>query len=255
MPKRELAVIILAAGIGKRMKSDLPKVLHELSGRPLIQWVVRAAKRLMPERIVVVTGRGGEQVRESLNGFNVSFARQAEQLGTAHAVLQAREKLRDFTGDVMVLSGDVPMVTARTLKRLVELSRKEECVLSFVTAQIEDPTGYGRVLRGDGGEVKAIIEERDATREEKSIKEINGGVYLFDSLFLFKTLPGISSANEQKEQYLTDIVKMAFERGQKAAALKLADPEEITGVNSREELERMNRLAGSRKEYGNCPAS
>ena len=255
MPKRELAVIILAAGIGKRMKSDLPKVLHELSGRPLVQWVVRAAKRLMPERIIVVTGRGGEQVRESLNGFNVSFARQAEQLGTAHAVLQAKERLRGFTGDVMVLSGDVPMVTAGTLKRLLDLSRRQECALSFVTAQIEDPTGYGRVLRGSGGEVEAIVEERDATREEKAIKEINGGVYLFDSLFLFETLPGISAANDQKEQYLTDVVKMALERGQKVAALKLADPAEIAGVNSREELEQLNKVVGSRQEYGNCPAS
>jgi len=163
MQKRELAVVILAAGMGKRMKSDLPKVLHRLKGRNLVSWVVEAAKRLQPSRIVVITGHGGEKVMESLKGENVSFAEQKEQLGTAHAVTQASQQLDDFNGDVIVLSGDVPMIKSRTLERLAEFARENDCVAAFLTTEPVNPAGYGRVIRGSDGNVTAIIEEREST--------------------------------------------------------------------------------------------
>ena len=235
MNKRELAVVILAAGMGKRMKSDLPKVLHKLSGRPLVRWVVEAAKELKPARIIVVTGHGGGKVMESLKDEEVSFAEQKEQLGTAHAVMQAAQQLDGF---------DVPMIKPRTLKRLANSARDKKCAAAFLSTDLEDPSGYGRVLRGQNGEVAAIIEERDATPEQKKIKEINGGVYIFDKEFLFKTLPQVAANNAQKEFYLTDIVKIALDNGQKVSALKLDDPGEIRGINSREELEKLETMIG-----------
>lgn len=242
MQKRELAVVILAAGMGKRMKSDLPKVLHELQGRSLIHWVVEAAKELRPARIVVITGHGGEKVMESLKDEEVSFAEQKEQLGTAHAVMQASQQLDGFEGDVMVLSGDVPMIKARTLEQLANVHREKKCAVAFLSTEPEGPSGYGRVIRGPDGEISAIIEERDATPDQKEIREINGGVYIFDKKFLFNTLPQVSANNAQKEYYLTDIVKIALNKGQKVSALKLDDPSEISGINSREELEKLETM-------------
>ena len=245
MDKRELAVVILAAGMGKRMKSDLPKVLHKLKGRPLVRWVVEAAKELKPARIVVITGHGGQKVMESLKGEELSFAEQKEQLGTAHAVMQASKRLDGFEGGVMVLSGDVPMIKSRTLERLANAARDKKCAAAFLSTDLEDPSGYGRVMRGQNGEISAIIEERDATPEQKKTKEINGGVYIFDKKFLFETLPQVAAENAQKEYYLTDIVKIALDNGQKVSALKLDDPSEITGINSREELEKLETMLGA----------
>ncbi|MFQ5431417.1 MAG: sugar phosphate nucleotidyltransferase [Nitrospinota bacterium] len=245
MQKCELAVVILAAGMGKRMKSDMPKVLHKLSGRPLVRWVVEAAKELKPARIIVITGHGGQKVMESLKNEVVAFAEQKEQLGTAHAVLQASKQLDGFDGGVMVLSGDVPMIKPRTLERLANSPLDKECVAAFLTTDLENPSGYGRVTRGKNGDVTAIIEERDATPDQKEIHEINGGVYFFDKKFLFETLPQVAANNAQKEYYLTDIVKIALNNGQKVLALKLDDPGEISGINSREELERLETMIGA----------
>ena len=242
MEKRELAVVILAAGMGKRMKSDLPKVLHELQGRSLIRWVVEAAKELNPSRIVVITGHGSERVMEDLKDEDVTFAEQKEQLGTAHAVMQASKQLDGFEGGVMVLSGDVPMIKPGTLKELANVAREKKCAVAFLSTELEIPSGYGRVMRGPDGEVSAIIEERDATDDQKKICEINGGIYIFDKNFLFKTLPLVSADNSQKEYYLTDIVKMALGNGQKVSALKLNDPAEISGINSRAELEKLEAM-------------
>ena len=244
MQKRELAVVILAAGMGKRMKSDLPKVLHLLKGRPLISWVVEAAKKLKPTRIIVVTGHGGEKVVETLKDEGLAFAEQKQQLGTAHAVMQASQQLAAFDGDVMVLSGDVPMIKPRTLEELATLARESSCAVAFLTTEPESPAGYGRVVRGADGNVTAIIEQRDATESQKKIREINGGIYIFDKKFLFETLPQISTNNAQKEYYLTDIVKIALNNGRKVLTLKLDDPAEISGINSREELAKLETMTG-----------
>ena len=244
MQKRELAVVILAAGMGKRMKSDLPKVLHLLKGRPLISWVVEAAKELKPARIIVVTGHGGEKVMETLKDEGLAFAEQKQQLGTAHAVMQASQQLAAFDGDVMVLSGDVPMIKPRTLEELATLARENRCAVAFLTTEPESPAGYGRVVRGADGSVTAIIEQRDATESQKKIREINGGIYIFDKKFLFETLPQISTNNAQKEYYLTDIVKIALNNGRKVLTLKLDDPAEISGINSRAELAKLETMTG-----------
>jgi len=145
----------------------------------------------------------------------------------------------------MVLSGDVPMIKPRTLERLANAAREEQCAVAFLSAEPEDPSGYGRVMRGVDGKVSAIIEERDATPEQKETKEINGGVYIFDKKFLFETLPQVAADNAQKEYYLTDIVKIALNDGQKVSALKLDDPSEISGINSREELEKLETMIGA----------
>ncbi|MBI5177866.1 MAG: NTP transferase domain-containing protein [Nitrospinae bacterium] len=242
------AVVILAAGKGTRMNSDIPKVLHPLAGRPLVSHVVHTAKRLNPERIVVVVGYKGEMVKQALAGEEAHFAEQTEQLGTAHAVMQANTALVGFAGTVVVLSGDVPLVRAETIAALIALARGEVSPVAFLSTEVENPSGYGRVLRGGNGKVAAIVEERDATPDQKLIKEINGGIYAFDSGYLFAALKKVSADNDQKEYYLTDVVKIALAEGRKVAALKLDDSRQILGVNRPEELEALNRhaVAGDR---------
>ncbi|MEE8484481.1 MAG: sugar phosphate nucleotidyltransferase [Nitrospinota bacterium] len=246
MQRRELAVVILAAGKGKRMKSDRPKVLQLLEGKPLVKYVIDTANLCEPSRIVVIVGFGGDDVKKALSEENVSFAVQEEQLGTAHAVMRAEQKLESFEGDVMILSGDVPMVRAETLRNLMKLARETKSRMVFLSMEVEDPSGYGRVIRSQSGNVAKIVEERDALPEQKAVKEINGGIYLFDKKLLFELLPAIRSENEQKEYYLTDAVKMAIEKGEDVRALKLSDPLELRGVNRPEELEEL-RLAAARK--------
>ncbi len=241
-----MAVVILAAGKGKRMKSDYPKVLQLLEGKPLIKWVIDTANVCEPSRIVVIVGFGADDVKKELEGERVSFAIQKKQLGTAHAVMRAEVELENFEGDVMILSGDVPMIRAETLKNLMKLAQEKNSRLAFLSVEIEDPSGYGRVIRSQSGNVEKIVEECDALPEQKAVNEINGGIYLFDKKLLFELLPAIRSENEQNEYYLTDAVKMAIEKGEDVQALKLSDPLELRGVNRPEELEEL-RLAAARK--------
>jgi len=252
MQKCNLAAVILAAGKGKRMKSDLPKVLHTLGGRPLIHWVVETAKKLIPGRMVVVTGFGGGLVRESLRHEDITFAVQAEQLGTAHALMQAANTLGSFDGYVMVLNGDVPLIKPETLKKFLDFTHGRKSKAAFLSTELDDPKGYGRVIRGANGEALSIIEESDATPEQQEIREVNGGIYLFDSEFLFETLPGISNDNGQKEYYITDIITIACNAGLDVAVFKLDDADQLRGVNRPEELERLNNLLVSRGEDENC---
>jgi bifunctional UDP-N-acetylglucosamine pyrophosphorylase/glucosamine-1-phosphate N-acetyltransferase len=228
---RGLAVVILAAGEGKRMRSEQPKVLHEVGGKPLVLHVLDAADQLRPKRTVVVIGSGAEQVRDVI-GSRGECVVQQRRLGTGHAVLQAKSALARFRGDVVVLCGDVPLMRASTLKKLVSKHRRGSALASVLSMTVEDPTGYGRIVR-DG--VLRIVEHADATSSELYIDEVNTATYCFDARFLFDALGTLESNNAQREYYLTDLVEMAAKRG-KAVCEQLADADEGIGVNSRRDL-------------------
>jgi bifunctional UDP-N-acetylglucosamine pyrophosphorylase/glucosamine-1-phosphate N-acetyltransferase len=233
-----LDVIVLAAGQGKRMRSDLPKVLHPLAGRPLLAHVLDTARALEPRRIVVVHGHGGEQVRAAFAALEVDWVVQAEQLGTAHAVRQALPRLGE-DGDVLILYGDVPLVRPASLKRLVEAAREGMAVM---TAEMDDPTGYGRVQRGPAGDVERIVEEKDASSAERAVREVNAGFMALGARRLREWLAKIGNRNAQKEYYLTDHVGLAVGEGVPVAAVKVQDATEVAGVNSKRELAALERV-------------
>ena len=226
----------MAAGKGTRMKSDLPKVLHKLTGKTLLSYVIDTARRIDPENIVVVVGHRHELVEEAFdNETDITFVTQSPQLGTGHAVMCAEEALQGFDGDVVVLSGDVPLLSHETLDRLLSRHRKESAVMTLLTAVLDEPGAYGRVIRKEG-KVTATVEAKDATKEELDVSEINGGVYVFDVSFLFSALHAIDTNNAQGEYYLTDLVAEAVGRGLGVVGVAVGDPMEMTGINTVEEL-------------------
>ncbi|MBI4745566.1 MAG: bifunctional UDP-N-acetylglucosamine diphosphorylase/glucosamine-1-phosphate N-acetyltransferase GlmU [Deltaproteobacteria bacterium] len=230
------AVVVLAAGKGARMKSEKAKVLHEIGGKPLLSYVIKASKELGTDKTIVVVGHQSETVKEAFPGKDVVFVEQKEQLGTGHAVMQAENALRGFKGNILILSGDVPLITADTLKGLMGLHVKSRATITVLTAEPEKPYGYGRIIKDAKGDIKKIVEEKDATAAEKKVREINAGIYCVASEFLFKAMRGIKPKNAQKEYYLTDIVGMAVKEKKKAATHKTADFKEVMGINSRLEL-------------------
>jgi bifunctional UDP-N-acetylglucosamine pyrophosphorylase/glucosamine-1-phosphate N-acetyltransferase len=232
-----LEILILAAGLGKRMRSSLPKVLHPLAGRPLLAHVLDTAHELSPRKIVVVHGHGAEQVKEAFPEKDVEWVLQAEQLGTAHAVMQAMPRV-SADADVLVLYGDVPLVQAATLWRLLEAAREG---LAVLTADLENPAAYGRVVRDGTGRVKRIVELRDASPAEREIREINAGFYALSAKRLSAWLKKIDNRNAQKEYYLTDLVGLAVAEGAPVVAVKAADAWEAAGVNSKGELAALER--------------
>jgi UDP-N-acetylglucosamine diphosphorylase/glucosamine-1-phosphate N-acetyltransferase len=236
---RTLAVIILAAGKGSRMKSHKAKVLHLLAGVPLIQYSLQTVQGISPEKVVVVIGFQAEAVKASLKSIPVEFVFQKEQLGTGHAVLQTYPLLKDFMGEIMVLSGDVPLLTPESLIKLFEAHCAQKAVVSFLTAELDNPKGYGRVIRGKGLEVIKVVEDKDATSQERKIKEINSGIYCFEKDFLFEALGLINQDNRQGEYYLTDLVHIAHQRKLKVTGQKTDQPLEVLGVNTIEELSRI----------------
>ena len=246
----KLAVVILAAGQGTRMKSERVKVLHEILGRPMIDYPAAAAAALSPERIAVVVGVQADLVKKALAGSKVRFALQKEQKGTGHAVLSALPALRGFSGDVLVFYGDGPCLRPETFKSLLIHHRRSRAAMSLLTVDFEDPTGYGRILRDPAGRVIGIIEDKDCTPEQRRWKESNPGIYCYRMDFLKKFLPRIGNNNRQGEYYLTDLVAIAVERGLKLASLKAADPEEFLGVNSRRELAQAERILAERINRG-----
>lgn len=247
----EIAVLILAAGRGTRMKSEKPKVLHPLMGRPLVEHVINAALHLEPERLVLVTGYGAEEVESSVSAFleeraaqggnpapRTFFVRQAEQLGTGHAVAQTVDCLGGFSGRLLIMAGDVPLISPATLGYFVEAHQNLGADLSVLTTGLEDPKAYGRVIRDEKGWLERIVECRDASEEERRVKEINTGLYLADSASLFQSIENLSPKNDQKEYYLTDVAADFRRRGLLAAAVKINNDcaFELRGINDRYEL-------------------
>jgi UDP-N-acetylglucosamine pyrophosphorylase len=233
----KLAVIIMAAGKGTRMKSDLPKVLHKANGRPLIEYVLDTSNALDPEEVVLIVGHQAELVKEATARYEVTAALQEPQLGTGHAVMQAKNALQYFEGEVLILSGDAPLVNVRTLQQLIAFHRTENATATVLTADLADPAGYGRVIRlNQSDTVLKIVEHKDATAEELAVREINSGIYVFNAPVLFKALGEITTNNAQKEYYLTDVFGICFNSGKRVCAFKTADPEEIIGINTPEQL-------------------
>jgi bifunctional UDP-N-acetylglucosamine pyrophosphorylase / glucosamine-1-phosphate N-acetyltransferase len=230
-------VVVLAAGKGTRMRSGLPKVLHRAAGLPLLEHVLRAAATLEPASVVLVLGHEADMVREAVGKRpGLGFASQQPQLGTGHALLQAEEALASAGGTVVLLSGDVPLLRPATLRALVERHRASGAAATVLTATVPAPEGYGRIVRDSAGRIARIVEHKDATPDERGIREINSGVYAFDLAPLFDALRAIGSANAQGEYYLPDLVTIYRSRGMVVETLALEDPTEILGVNSRKEL-------------------
>lgn len=235
-----LAVIILAAGKGKRMKSPIPKVLHILADRPLLGHVITLAKELSPEKIVAVIGHGAEKVREIFSNEVIEFVEQTEQLGTGHAVQQTESILKGFDGNILILSGDVPLLRVETIHRLIKIHMDSDAVITILTANAENPAGYGRIVRDSLGRAISIVEEKDASPKIKKITEINSGIYCFKKDFLFNALKKIDKNNIQGEYYLTDVVALAFKSSIKIETLMAEDPHEVMGINTQEELKNAN---------------
>ena len=240
--------MILAAGLGTRMRSDLAKVLHKLDGRPLINHVSRTATALAPESIYVVIGHQGDEVKAAvlseLDGQKVVFVRQEQQLGTGDAVNAARPFLEDSDSTLVILSGDVPMIRHETLASLVQhhhryLDRGAAC--SILTVRLSDPFGYGRIVRTDEGAFDRIVEQKDANEDERQIAEINAGIYCFDSKKLFSALKAVENNNSQGEYYLTDVPALLKDAGEDVSIFQHNDPQEIEGVNNRVQLADMER--------------
>lgn len=235
------AVIVLAAGGGSRMKSSKSKLLHEISGKTLLHYAVSAGAALDPSHLVVVVGKYREQVVEELGQLSASVttALQEQQLGTGHAVMCGLEELGDLTGEVVVTYGDVPLLTGDTLRQLVAVHRANRNCATVLTAHVEEPTGYGRILR-DGDRVVGIVEHHDATAEQRQIKEINSGIYVFDAETLREGLAQLGTDNAQGEQYLTDVLMFAHRRNDRVGAVVTDDIWQTEGVNDRVQLARIN---------------
>src|SRR3990170_4236488 len=233
-----LEIVILAAGQGKRMYSDMPKVLHSLAGKPLLAHVLDTARALKPAAIHVVYGHGGEQLRAAFPHAEIKWAHQAEQKGTGHAVAQAMPKVAD-QATVLVLYGDVPLIRPQTLRELLSAAGNG---LALLTAELADPAGYGRILRDSDGQVTRIVESKDASAAEAKVREVNTGFLAAPAGKLRKWLAGLRNHNAQGEYYLTDIIAMAVAEGVPIATRSPQDISEILGVNSKQELAQVERI-------------
>jgi len=242
-----LSVIVLAAGKGSRMKSDLPKVLHKVAGKPMILHVIACARQVVPdERIHVVVGFQAETVRQAVEGwYPVKFSMQHQLLGTGDAVKCALPGLSRDARDVVVLYGDVPLIEPETVADLVSTHRTSHAKVTILAADLKNPTGYGRILLDSLNRVVAIREESDASDQEKKIQRINTGIYCFDRRFLSSALNRVTPDNRQAEYYLTDVVSVACKDKEKIAVKVLKDPDRIMGVNTLDDLEKTRNMAAS----------
>ena len=234
--KNALAVAILAAGKGTRMESDLPKVLHKVGGKPMVSHVIQRAVELGAEKIVSIIGYQHELVKETIGNEPTQFAIQLEQLGTGHAVLQCASQLSKFDGSILVLSGDVPLISYDTLQNLLETHNTSATKATLLSAIVEDATGYGRVIRNLQGNLDRIVEHKDANEDELNVNEMNAGIYVFDCKTLFELLPQVGNNNSQGEYYLPDVLSLILDQGGKVAIEKTNNITEIQGVNTVQQL-------------------
>lgn len=245
------AAIVLAAGRSTRMKGDLPKVLHELCGRPMLSYVLRACELAGVDRMLVVVGHGRDQVVERVgDAFEVTWVTQAEQRGTGHAVLCCKDALSGFEGNVLVVAGDMPLVRRETLAELIRQREERGDAVSLATTMLEDPTGYGRIVRDADGELAAIVEDRDCTPEQRELHEVNVSYYCFDALNMFDALGRVRLSASKAEYYLTDVVAILKAAGQGVSAPVAIPREEAMGINSRLDLAIVGRLMQDRIQLG-----
>jgi bifunctional UDP-N-acetylglucosamine pyrophosphorylase / glucosamine-1-phosphate N-acetyltransferase len=242
MNSQNIIAVVLAAGKGKRMKSDLPKVLHPIAGKPLITYLTDTLKSLGLRQIVLVVGHGRELVQKVYEGTDIAFAVQREQKGTADAVKSARDYFRKLNGGVMVITGDVPLLQRQSLANLIEEHIRMGNDATVLTSIPSDATGYGRIVRGNDGRVKKIVEQADCTNEEQKIREINTGIFLFDAQSLDAALDKVDQNNAQGEFYLTDIVQILLREGKSTGAVVLGDYREALGVNSVDQLQELEEI-------------
>lgn len=230
---KSLSVVVLAAGKGKRMKSEIPKVLHQISGKPMLYYMLSLACKLNPKNIFVVIGYKGKLVSNYIESEfpEVKTVVQEDQLGTAHAV-SVLKKQKEYLGkDILVLPGDCPLINLNTLKKLIENKTASGSSACIITSLVPDPEGYGRIIKDKKGNIIRIVEETDASAEEKKINEVNSSFYCFDSRSLFKNIGKISRSNIQKEYYLTDIIEVLIKNSEKVCCLEVTDYREVTGIN------------------------
>ena len=231
------ACVILAAGVGKRMNSNLPKVLHKVCGIPMLQSVIETARQLKGGKIVVVTGKHDHLIKKAIASRYISYALQKEPKGTGHALMCARQELRDFQGTLIVLNGDAPLLRAETIKKFLKMHLKNKNAVSVLSFQAENPDDYGRIVRDASAKVLSIVEQKDADAMQKKIREVNSGVYAINH-DLLSLLDKIKINKKKGEYYLTDIVAAALENGLKTSAYCIGAEDEFMGVNTREELYR-----------------
>lgn len=237
----KIHAVVLAAGKGTRMNSRLYKVMHHVCGKPMIEHVVDTLEKLDLHNLIVVVGHGADAIRERL-GTRVQYAYQQEQLGTAHAVLMCRELLQDEDGITIVLNGDTPLVRSETLQQLVSHHQRKQAAATVLTAIVENPTGYGRIIRDESGDVKRIVEEKDATLGQKKVCEISTGMFCFDNGKLFSCLAQVKNDNAQAEYYLPDVISILNEQGCTVSAYVADDPNEGRGANDRVQLAQLEAL-------------
>ena len=244
-----MQAIILAAGMGTRMKSKMPKVLHKVCGKPLSKWVIDASKAAGADKVCAVVGHKAETVKEVL-GDVCEFALQAEQKGTGHAVMQAIDVIKNSKGEVVILNGDTPLITAETINKAIEYHKNNGNQATVITAILDDATGYGRIVRDNDGSVLKIVEQKDASEEEKKINEVNSGMYVFDAQSLVYALDKITPNNAQGEYYLTDTLEILLSAGKKIGGYAISDNDEIRGINDRVQLNEAEKIMQKRiNEY------
>ncbi len=235
MNHEEISVLILAAGKGTRMISDLAKVLHPVAGQPMLTYVLETTQKLKPSKTVVVIGHQGDEVKKTFQDLpKIEWVRQKHMRGTGDAVACASGIFVKFRGSVLVLYGDIPSIKIETLRRLFMFHRSSNYAMTLLTAELEDPTGYGRILLKNDGSIERIVEEKDASASEKEIQEINTGIGIYDSQFLFQSVKKLTPSNKQKELYLTDLVEIANRDKKQVGRMRIKDPTEVLGINDRE---------------------
>lgn len=242
-----LAVVILAAGMGKRLGGRHQKTVIEIFGKPILKYLLDTVKKINPSKIIVVVGFKKEEVLAQLEGEKVEYVEQKKLRGTGDAVLTTEKLLKDFEGNILVLNGDTPFLSKETIENLISIHKKNGSICTFLTSILENPKGYGRVIRDKNGEVLRIVEEVNADEEEKKIREVNAGVYIFNSNHLFPALKKIKPDTVKNEVYLTEIIRIFKSKNKKISTYTTPDPEETIGINTPEDLEKAKDYLRRRK--------